>query len=61
MDAMVCPTSSMANAFIAQAVSVACMEELLANGIQPPVFVSSNVDGNEDKNETLFQQYTRLY
>lgn len=61
MDAKVCPTSSMANSFIAQAINVACMEELLKNDIKPPVFVSLNLDGNEDVNEVLFQKYTRLY
>lgn len=61
MKASLCPTSSMANAFIVQAINVSCAEELLANGIEPPVFVSLNCDGNEDVNDVLFKKYTRLY
>ncbi|MCF0105819.1 MAG: SIS domain-containing protein [Holdemanella sp.] len=61
MNATICPTSSMANAFIAQAINVACVEELLRNGQNPEVFVSLNCDGNEDVNDILFKKYTRLY
>lgn len=61
MKATICPTSSMANSFIAQAISVACCEELLKHNVEPPVFVSLNCDGNETVNESLFKKYTRLY
>lgn len=61
MKAPICPTSSMANAFIVQAITAACVEELLACGVEPPVFISLNIDGNEDINEAYFEKYTRLY
>lgn len=61
MKAAICPTSSMANAFIVQAISASCVEALLEQGIEPPVFISLNVDGNEAVNEEYFQKYTRQY
>lgn len=61
MQASICPTSSMANAFIVQSMVAACADEMLRNGVEPPVFVSLNVDGNEAVNETYFKKYTRMY
>ena len=61
MEAAVCPTSSMANACIVHSVTAACAEELLANNVEPPVFISLNVDGNETVNEEYFEKYTRMY
>lgn len=61
MRTSICPTSSMANSFIVQSLSAACCEELLANGVEPPVFVSLNSDGNETVNDELFAKYTRTY
>lgn len=61
MRASIAPTSTMANAFIVQTMVAACCEELLKNGIEPPVFFSLNSDGNEETNEELFAKYTRQY
>ena len=61
MRASICPTSSMANAFIVQSIVAACSDELLKNGIEPPVFISLNSDGNETVNDELFAKYTRQY
>lgn len=61
MRAKMCPTSSMANAFIVQSISVACAEELLKYKEEPPVFVSANLDGGDQINEKYYQKYTRLY
>ena len=61
MRASTCPTSSMANAFIVQAMVAACSDEMLKNGVEPPVFISLNSDGNETVNEELFAKYTRTY
>lgn len=61
LDTKMCPTSSMANAFIVQAISVATAQTMLEEGIKPPVFVSLNVDGNASKNEEYFKKYTRQY
>ena len=61
MNVSICPTSSMANAFIVQSMVAVCSEELLKNGIEPPVFISLNSDGNENVNDELFAKYTRQY
>lgn len=61
MKAAICPTSSMANAFIVQSIVAACSDELLKNGVEPPVFISLNSDGNETVNDELFAKYTRQY
>lgn len=61
MRASIAPTSSMANAFIVQSMVAACCEELLKNGVEPPVFISLNSDGNETVNDELFAKYTRQY
>ncbi len=55
------PTSSMANAFIVASISTQCATYIIEGGVQPPVFISLNVDGNEDVNDTYFKQYTRQY
>lgn len=55
------PTSSIANAVIAQAFSVKVAEVLHEKGIEVPVFCSANVDGGFQKNVELFKKYTRLY
>ena len=61
MKASIAPTSSMANAFIVQSMVAACCEEMLKNGVEPPVFISLNSDGNETVNDELFAKYTRQY
>ena len=61
MQATICPTSSMANAFIVQSMTAACVEELLKHGVEPPVFISFNSEGTENVNDELFARYTRQY
>lgn len=61
LDTLVCPTSSMANSFIVQAVTVKCASVLMESGIKPPVFVSLNSMGTEHVNDKYFEQYTRMY
>ena len=56
-----CPTSSMANSFIVQAMSVSIAQIILDAGQKPPVFVSLNSEGTEHVNDELFAMYTRLY
>lgn len=57
----VCPTSSMTNTFIAQAISVQCAYYIQEKGVTPPVFVSLNSEGTEHVNDTYFEKYTRMY
>ena len=59
--AAVCPTSSMANTFIAQAISVQCAYYIKEKGVTPPVFVSLNSEGTEHVNDEYFEKYTRMY
>lgn len=61
MRASICPTSSMANAFIVQSMVAVCADEMLKKGVEPPVFISLNSDGNETVNDELFAKYTRQY
>lgn len=61
LDTAVCPTSSMANAFIVQAISVQCAKYIMNAGKKPPVFVSLNSEGTEHVNDEYFMKYTRQY
>lgn len=61
LDTLICPTSSMANSFIAQAVCAKCVEYILNEGQVPPVFVSLNSMGTEHVNDEYFSKYTRMY
>lgn len=61
LSTKVCPTSSMANSFIAQAISVVCANEIKKAGQVPPIFISLNIEGTQDVNEQYFKQYTRQY
>lgn len=61
LETMVCPTSSMANAFIAQAISVQCCRYIMDEGVTPPVFTSINREGTEHANDEYYEKYTRLY
>ena len=61
MRASICPTSTMASAFIVQAIIAACCDEMLKAGQEPPVFMSLNSDGTEKVNDELFAKYTRQY
>lgn len=61
LDSAMCPTSSMANAFIVQAISTQCAAYILKKGITPPVFVSLNCEGSENLNHEYFEKYTRIY
>ena len=61
VPAAMCPTSSIANAFIAQAITVQVAACIASAGVEPPVFISLNSEGTEHVNDDLFRRYTRLY
>ncbi|MDD6467536.1 MAG: SIS domain-containing protein [Erysipelotrichaceae bacterium] len=61
IEAALLPTSSMANAFIAQAITVQVTCNLRDMGIEPPVFISSNVQSETNRNQEYFEKYTRIY
>jgi uncharacterized phosphosugar-binding protein len=50
-------TSDITGTAIAQALIVSTVEILVTNGIVPPLFKSSNVDGADEYNQTLFDTY----
>ena len=51
------PTSTSAGAAILNAVVVSCIETMLADGVIPDVFSSSNVDGGDAINEAFIRKY----
>lgn len=55
------PTSSIANAFIVQTLSVLCAQDLLAKGVEVPVFESLNADTKINRNDEYYERFTRLY
>ncbi len=51
----VAPTSTAAGIFIANSIVALASQILIDKGIDPPVFVSANVDQGDKKNEALFR------
>ena len=51
------PVSDGTGIVIAQALINEVIDRLLQAGMEPPVFVSSNVDGGDAKNAALFEKY----
>jgi uncharacterized phosphosugar-binding protein len=49
------PTSTLAGAFIANSLVSLAAAELMERGIDPPVFVSANVDGGDARNQRLLE------
>jgi uncharacterized phosphosugar-binding protein len=54
------PTSTIAGAFIMDAIMAQAIENLVKMGIQPPVFISANVEGGDEHNKKVFAKYQRL-
>jgi len=52
-----CPASGVTSTALLQALVAATVEELLARGITPPIFLAANVDGGADYNARLLAQY----
>ena len=49
--------SGVAGMFIVHAIIVQTIQNLLDRGIQPPVFMSGNIDGSEEFNRPLLERY----
>jgi uncharacterized phosphosugar-binding protein len=56
-DQKVGPTSSIADLTVVNIIMINTVEKLLAKGITPPVFISSNLDGGEEFNRSFIDQY----
>ena len=57
MDVCMGPVSSVTGIVIAEALACQVAENLAKAGMEPPVFVSSNVDGGDAYNDKLFETY----
>ena len=55
------PTSSISNAFIAQALSVQSAVYIREAGAEVPVFESLNADARINRNDEYFEKYARMY
>lgn len=51
------PTSNLAGIFILHSMLVKAAEILLEEGIEPPVFMSGNLDGSEEYNKQFLDKY----
>ncbi|MGQ9686924.1 MAG: sugar isomerase domain-containing protein [Thiobacillaceae bacterium] len=52
-----CPASGVTSTALLQALVAATIEQLLARGITPPVFLAGNVDGGMEYNARLIQEH----
>jgi uncharacterized phosphosugar-binding protein len=52
-----CPVSGAINPAILQAVIAATVELLLKRGITPPVFLAANVEGGDEYDKKLLEEY----
>jgi len=52
-----CSASSIAGAFIAQALTAELIARLVAMGGVPPIFISANVDGSDEHNAAIQKRY----
>ena len=57
LDAPIGPTSTVTGVVIAEALVCQVVEDLVKAGITPPVLVSSNVDGGDERNARTFETY----
>jgi len=51
------PTSTAAGAAIINALVIEAVEKMIADGIVPPVFMSANLDGGDEHNAKIFEEY----
>ena len=51
------PSSTMANSFTINSLVVTVVETLIARGVEPPVWVSSNMPGGDEKNAKHLEKY----
>ena len=51
------PTSTAAGAALINALVIEAVENLIASGVVPPVFMSANLDGGDEHNKKIFEEY----
>ena len=57
LDSYIGPTSDIIGITIAQALVCDVVDKLVKEGIEPPIFKSSNVDGGDKHNQEMFEKY----
>lgn len=62
LETKICGMSSITTAVLLQAVNLRAAEILLERGINPPIYLSQNIDGGREYNEAIEEKYLdRLY
>ncbi|MCL6518728.1 MAG: SIS domain-containing protein [Armatimonadetes bacterium] len=56
----ICATSTIAGAMIVNMIMAQTVENLINRGIEPPVFISANVEGGDEHNKRIFKKYQRF-
>ena len=51
------PTSTAVGASLINTIVIEAVERLIARGIVPPVFMSANLDGGDEHNRKIFEEY----
>ena len=57
LEQKVGPTSTAVGSTILQGLMVEVSSKLLERGVQPPIFVSGNLDGSDARNQELMSRY----
>ena len=57
LEQKVAPTSTIIGALIVNSIIIQAVEKLIQKEITPPVFHSANVDGGDEFNNRIFEQY----
>ncbi|HHY16306.1 MAG TPA: SIS domain-containing protein [Firmicutes bacterium] len=57
LDIPVGPTSNVSAFYIINAIVVSAVEKLIAKGVEPPVFLSGNLDHGRERNDKLIEKY----
>jgi len=50
-------TSTVVGAALINAIVIDAVEKMIADGIVPPVFMSANIDGGDEHNAKIFEEY----
>lgn len=53
----ICSVSSITGAFIAQTIKTITVDNLIADGIEPPILWDEDLDGGKEHNEKLLERY----
>ena len=57
VEEMIGPTSTTVGTAILNAIVIEAVEQMIADGIVPPVFMSANIDGGDAHNARIFEEY----